>query len=209
MNAIQKEYLASYFRELFRVEDVTPLTNSVEQRPVEAFKEMTYKTIPRTPPQRGTNALVNCNVPQTSNISEVGNPEQEFRFDMHGFTRTMAPLYIRRVLMSFELFQTAKLKFVVGKGLHNNEKSQPILRNILLNLARIFGVECTENATNSGEVCIDLTPPANPPQKLHVYGRCYYAYFLVEKWKSEQWRVPVLWKQLTGTEAEGRRDNPV
>ena len=202
MNALQQKYLTDYFQEFFRESDVSALTKSVEGHPA-AFQAMVVKT--KLPPIEKKEVTRNIRenrslaVNTQASTSTQNDQINSLRFDLHGFTGSIAPLCIRRILMSIELSQSVRLKFVVGRGHHNDNIKKPVLRNIVLNLARVFCMKVTEGPTNKGELWIDLVKPEKLPDP-PLDSKPHYGYCIVNTWteRGEAWKIPSLVNHVTG-----------
>lgn len=109
---------------------------------------------------------------------EIKTEPEIFRcvYDLHGFTRTSAVQFVRRVLMSLVATLSYKVEFIVGKGRHSAGR-KPLIKEDVNDICKSLGFKWTESDTNSGRIEVNILASTEPNDK----GRYHYETVAVKR----------------------------
>lgn len=194
MDEEECEYLKKYYSNMFGEisnEKVNKPPNEIFPSLFKASNEKSQGKTKTIGNQSGKTETAN----QPDNTETENQPMQEekIRIDLHGFTTSMAPIYVMRVLMSMELHQTVTLRFVVGQG-HNSADGISKMRLIVEFLTCVLGMEAIEEK-NKGVLIVKLKQQSAENNTNCIMTKLHFGYLIDQIDKNPRLKISEKFKK--------------
>lgn len=102
--------------------------------------------------------------PENAEVQGKEPDVQRIICDMHGFNRSSALQYARRILLSLQVDHSYEVEFIVGKGIHNRF-GRSLMKEDVADVCMSLGFKWLEPPENQGKIRVSVSRNEDPNEK--------------------------------------------